>query len=101
MTKRFATMTAAAAFCLGLTAGAAWAEGMPDRHGQDGRDFGASVSEAAQDGGIGDHASGGKGGGMPDAHGQSGRDFGGSVSDAAQDGGMGDHASGGSSGGDN
>ena len=94
MMSRIVSTIAVAALSLGVTAGAAWAEGMPDAHGQDGRDFGGSVSDAAQGGGMGGHASDGKAGGTPDAHGQDGRDFGGSVSDAAKGGGIGDHASG-------
>lgn len=77
-------------------AGPAWAEqgGAPAAHGVSGSDWGGAVSSTAQSGGLGTHASGGKGGGAPAAHGLSGSAWGGAVSGAAKGGGIGGHASG-------
>lgn len=59
--------------------------GKPAAHEfENGKDFGAAVSAAAKDGGIGDHASDGKGGGKPAAHGVSGKMFGEGTSGLAQ-----------------
>ncbi|TRD23045.1 hypothetical protein [Palleronia caenipelagi] len=76
------TKIAISTFCAGLMfAGAALAEdprvevptgnsnagGQPAAHDSSGADWGAAVSGLAKDGGMGDHASGGKAGGPDDS----------------------------------
>jgi hypothetical protein len=95
--KKLIVSTVMATFAAGSIA-IAQEGGAPAAHGASGADWGGAVSAAAQEGGIGGHASaensGGKAGGAPAAHDMSGSEFGGAVSGAAQEGGLSDHASG-------
>jgi hypothetical protein len=83
-----------AALLVMAVVGSAFAEGAPQKHGVDGKTFGAAVSGLAQSGpgAVADHVSGGKSGGndssnaggAPAVHGIDGKTFGAAVSGLAQ-----------------